>query len=232
MEDVNTSARLRNACDACHRLKRKCTGSMPCENCSLSGSSCFYSVAGRLGRPPGSRSRRNAESARSSKTRDAGLSISLTGNLANSELNNMLGLDLSLGSFDQMPSYEMFMNPTQNPDPVMNPFPTIEADPNQVFEHLSPLDISNMSPSTSGNNTPLSISPIQMQPESQRKQPEHQNNTFVQTPFLTSPATASGTNTDTYKAATLSNLCSQQAPKLPMPFRPELPYPRLKERRG
>lgn len=48
--------RLHNACDACHKLKRRCTGGMPCENCVSTGSSCLYSVVGRLGRPRGSRS--------------------------------------------------------------------------------------------------------------------------------------------------------------------------------
>lgn len=51
--------RLRNACDLCHQLKRKCSGEMPCENCSLSNSSdlCLYRPANRLGRPRGSRNR-------------------------------------------------------------------------------------------------------------------------------------------------------------------------------
>lgn len=54
-----TCTRLRNACDACHRLGRRCRGGMPCENCVSIGYSCLYSVVGRLGRPRGSRSRCN-----------------------------------------------------------------------------------------------------------------------------------------------------------------------------
>ncbi|KAK7931651.1 C6 zinc finger domain protein [Apiospora marii] len=184
MEDFNTSARLRNACDACHRLKRKCTGATPCENCSSSGSSCFYSVAGRLGRPPGSRSRRNTRTAKSAKARGAGLSISQAEDLANPESTNMLDLDLDFGSFDQMASYQMFMSPAQNPGSMMSMFSTIETDPDHGLEYFSALDNSTtMSPSTSGNDTPLSISPIQMPPESQQKQQKHQDNLFVQTPF-------------------------------------------------
>ncbi|EOA91586.1 hypothetical protein ACJQWK_04200 [Exserohilum turcicum] len=54
--------RLRNACDPCHQLKRKCSGEMPCENCTLSNSteSCLYRPVNRLGRPRGSRNRQKA----------------------------------------------------------------------------------------------------------------------------------------------------------------------------
>lgn len=54
--------RLRNACDQCHQLKRKCSGDLPCENCSLSncGDLCLYRPANRLGRPRGSRNRQKS----------------------------------------------------------------------------------------------------------------------------------------------------------------------------
>jgi hypothetical protein len=56
--------RLRNACDPCHQLKRKCSGDMPCENCTLSNSteSCLYRPVNRLGRPRGSRNRQKTSS--------------------------------------------------------------------------------------------------------------------------------------------------------------------------
>lgn len=55
----NEPVRLRNACDPCHQLKRKCSGDMPCENCTLSNSTdlCLYRPVNRLGRPRGSRNR-------------------------------------------------------------------------------------------------------------------------------------------------------------------------------
>lgn len=110
------------------------------------------------------------------------MSISQAGDIATPDLSNVLDLDLGFGSFDQMPSYQNFMNPAQDPDSIMNMFPTIEADPDTGLEHFSPLDTSNMSPSTSGNETPLSISPTQMQPEPQQKLQKHQNKTSLQAP--------------------------------------------------
>ncbi|KAI1766592.1 hypothetical protein GGR53DRAFT_202711 [Hypoxylon sp. FL1150] len=55
--------RLRAACDICHNLKVRCSGTMPCEACAESGASCFYSVSNRLGRPPGAKNKRSASTA-------------------------------------------------------------------------------------------------------------------------------------------------------------------------
>ncbi|KAI1781135.1 hypothetical protein F4818DRAFT_29798 [Hypoxylon cercidicola] len=55
--------RLRAACDICHNLKVRCSGTMPCETCAESGASCFYSVSNRLGRPPGAKNKRSASTA-------------------------------------------------------------------------------------------------------------------------------------------------------------------------
>lgn len=57
---LEESPRLRSACDTCHQLKKKCSGTLPCENCVLSNSRsmCFYSATNRLGRPRGSKNRR------------------------------------------------------------------------------------------------------------------------------------------------------------------------------
>ena len=50
-----TNSRVRSACDACHKMKVRCTGEVPCEICLNSGNLCFYSYSGRLGRPKGTR---------------------------------------------------------------------------------------------------------------------------------------------------------------------------------
>lgn len=53
-----TSHKLRSACDTCSRTKVRCSGGVPCIGCSNSGSPCFYSLSGRLGRPRGTKSKR------------------------------------------------------------------------------------------------------------------------------------------------------------------------------
>ncbi|EKG09611.1 hypothetical protein MPH_13314 [Macrophomina phaseolina MS6] len=60
-----SSVRLRLACDSCHGLKVRCSGTLPCEACADSGSHCFYSIVGRLGRPKGSKTKRSREQTRS-----------------------------------------------------------------------------------------------------------------------------------------------------------------------
>ena len=50
-----TNSRVRSACDACHKMKVRCTGEVPCETCLNSGNLCLYSFSGRLGRPKGTR---------------------------------------------------------------------------------------------------------------------------------------------------------------------------------
>ncbi|KAI0378285.1 hypothetical protein F5Y04DRAFT_291092 [Hypomontagnella monticulosa] len=57
-----TTPRLRQACDVCHNLKVRCSGTMPCQGCAESGASCFYSISNRLGRPPGAKNKRSASS--------------------------------------------------------------------------------------------------------------------------------------------------------------------------
>ena len=47
------TTRLRSACDACHQLKVRCSGCLPCKGCTESGRSCLYRMSSRLGRPPG-----------------------------------------------------------------------------------------------------------------------------------------------------------------------------------
>ena len=60
MASGGNPGKIRSACDTCHRLKVKCSGHVPCEGCLNSGSSCFYSYSGRLGRPRGTKNRRPA----------------------------------------------------------------------------------------------------------------------------------------------------------------------------
>ena len=58
MASGDNPGKIRSACDTCHRLKVKCSGHVPCQGCLNSGSSCFYSYSGRLGRPRGTKNRR------------------------------------------------------------------------------------------------------------------------------------------------------------------------------
>lgn len=46
---------LRAACDACHRMKRKCDGKNPCTRCDRRGRECFYSCKQKSGPPKGSK---------------------------------------------------------------------------------------------------------------------------------------------------------------------------------
>ena len=52
------NSKIRSACDACHRMKVRCTGDVPCEGCLNSRNLCFYSYSGRLGRPKGTKNRK------------------------------------------------------------------------------------------------------------------------------------------------------------------------------
>ena len=50
------------ACDQCHDSKTKCSGgSAPCERCVNTGQLCRFSLAARMGKPPGSRNRRTLD---------------------------------------------------------------------------------------------------------------------------------------------------------------------------
>lgn len=46
---------LRNACDACHRMKRKCDGLQPCNRCRRRSRPCGYSYKQKSGPPKGSK---------------------------------------------------------------------------------------------------------------------------------------------------------------------------------
>ncbi|KAI0970336.1 hypothetical protein F4678DRAFT_136886 [Xylaria arbuscula] len=50
--------RLRSACDVCHQMKVRCSGTLPCDTCAEAGQTCLYSISNRLGRPPGAKNKR------------------------------------------------------------------------------------------------------------------------------------------------------------------------------
>jgi hypothetical protein len=56
-----TTQRLRSACDNCHRMKIRCLGDNPCENCIKWGSSCAYSYTFKLGRPQGAKNKKQLQ---------------------------------------------------------------------------------------------------------------------------------------------------------------------------
>ena len=54
--------KYRAACDQCHANKVKCPGGRaPCQRCADSSQSCHYSLAKRIGKPPGSRNKKTLE---------------------------------------------------------------------------------------------------------------------------------------------------------------------------
>ena len=61
--NMPATPRLRSACDSCHRLKVRCSGSKPCVGCTATNTPCVYSLSNRLGRPVGSRNKRDAAKA-------------------------------------------------------------------------------------------------------------------------------------------------------------------------
>lgn len=126
MDDFNTHTRLRNACDACHKLKRRCTGTMPCENCASLGSSCFYSMAGRLGRPRGSKNRRTVASTKSPPSQKSQQPISDNNNSTISAFSGVLNLNLN--SFEPKPSYKPSTSSAHSPESLIDLFSTSEVD--------------------------------------------------------------------------------------------------------
>ncbi|CAM9691520.1 unnamed protein product, partial [Ectocarpus sp. 13 AM-2016] len=53
--DRDTMVVLRSACDACHRMKRKCDGLQPCNRCRRRSRPCGYSYKQKSGPPKGSK---------------------------------------------------------------------------------------------------------------------------------------------------------------------------------
>ena len=56
------------ACDQCNASKVKCPGGgIPCQRCADTSQPCHYSLARRIGKPPGSKNRRTLERLRQAK---------------------------------------------------------------------------------------------------------------------------------------------------------------------
>ncbi|CAM9917039.1 unnamed protein product, partial [Scytosiphon promiscuus] len=55
LTDRDTMVVLRSACDACHRMKRKCNGLQPCDRCRRRSRPCGYSYKQKSGPPKGSK---------------------------------------------------------------------------------------------------------------------------------------------------------------------------------
>lgn len=53
--------KLRAACNLCHQMKVRCSGTKPCSRCFDSGVECVYSYAAKLGKPKGSRNKKTLE---------------------------------------------------------------------------------------------------------------------------------------------------------------------------
>ncbi|KAK7540179.1 hypothetical protein IWX49DRAFT_200632 [Phyllosticta citricarpa] len=56
-----TTKKLRAACNLCHQMKVRCSGTKPCSRCFDSGVDCVYSFAAKLGKPKGSRNKKTLE---------------------------------------------------------------------------------------------------------------------------------------------------------------------------
>ena len=53
--------RLRRACNGCHRMKLRCSGTKPCARCQDTGNDCAYAFVAKLGKPRGSRNKKTIE---------------------------------------------------------------------------------------------------------------------------------------------------------------------------
>ena len=58
----STTKKYKAACDQCHSSKVKCSGGdSPCKRCADARLHCHYSLAARIGKPPGSKNRKTLE---------------------------------------------------------------------------------------------------------------------------------------------------------------------------
>lgn len=58
----STTRKYKAACDQCHNSKVKCSGGdPPCKRCADARLHCHYSLAARIGKPPGSKNRKTLE---------------------------------------------------------------------------------------------------------------------------------------------------------------------------
>ena len=58
----STTKKYKAACDQCHSSKVKCSGGdPPCKRCADARLHCHYSLAARIGKPPGSKNRKTLE---------------------------------------------------------------------------------------------------------------------------------------------------------------------------
>lgn len=62
------SRRLRSACDNCHRMKIRCYGNNPCENCMSTSNLCVYSYTFKLGRPQGAKNKQQARTEKNNRS--------------------------------------------------------------------------------------------------------------------------------------------------------------------
>ncbi|KAI0130234.1 hypothetical protein BJ170DRAFT_307253 [Xylariales sp. AK1849] len=53
--------RLRRACNLCHQMKLRCTGTNPCARCQDTGCECVYALAAKLGKPKGARNKKTLQ---------------------------------------------------------------------------------------------------------------------------------------------------------------------------
>jgi hypothetical protein len=53
--------RLRRACNLCHQMKLRCTGTNPCARCQDTGCECIYGLAAKLGKPKGVRNKKTLQ---------------------------------------------------------------------------------------------------------------------------------------------------------------------------
>ena len=77
----------KTACDQCNASKVKCPGGgLPCKRCADTSQPCHYSLARRIGKPPGSKNRKTLEKLRQAEERnleDSGSSVVHNGGSGN-----------------------------------------------------------------------------------------------------------------------------------------------------
>ena len=121
-----------------HRLKRKCTGTMPCDNCNMIGSNCRYSVAGKLGRPRGSKTRR-ARKDPASSTKHKPVHATVPDIYDSTQIDDML--HMRANTFESTSSsYDDTYIRDFNSEPDPNILAAFEADMLSPLDPLGPFD--------------------------------------------------------------------------------------------
>ena len=125
-----SSRKYKAACDHCHSSKVKCPGGgPPCKRCADTNQQCHYSLAARIGKPPGSKNKKTLEKFYRPKSNDT---REIVGGGGGGDANNEVHKASDNGC-DRMWDGEVERRGSDN---VQNPF---EIGQKPISQPLSPL---------------------------------------------------------------------------------------------